>query len=212
MKWYKDAVVWITQGLIGRSKPSDLAFVGTRNGTTFVPYMEHVTCFFPAVLALGYLQGCPQAHLSLAKDLMHTCYLLYKQSPSGLAPEAVYFNQGNEAQADFKIKDEGVDMQNFLRPEAVESLFVLYQVTREQHYLEWGWDIFQAFEKVTFISSGGYSSVLDVRDRTPRYKDRMESFFLSETLKYLFLLFSDNVPIQLDKWVFNTQGHPLRIH
>lgn len=103
-------------------------------------------------------------------------------------------------------------MQNFLRPEAVESLFVLYQVTGNSQYMDWAWDIFQAFEKVTFIPTGGYSSVLDVRVQgPPSYKDRMESFFLSETLKYLFLLFSDNMPLPLDKWVFNTQAHPLPI-
>ena len=105
-----------------------------------------------------------------------------------------------------------MDMQNFLRPEAVESMFVLYQVTGDSRYQEWAWDIFQAFEKAAFIPSGGYSSVLDVRVHGhPTHKDRMESFYLSETLKYLFLLFSDNTPLPLDKWVFNTQAHPLPI-
>jgi endoplasmic reticulum Man9GlcNAc2 1,2-alpha-mannosidase len=36
----------------------------------------------------------------------------------------------------------------------------------------------------------------------------MESSFLSETLKYLFLLFTDDGEIlSLDKIVFNTRGH-----
>jgi hypothetical protein len=30
-----------------------------------------------------------------------------------------------------------------LRPETVESLFVLYRVTRDEKYRQWGWDIFQ---------------------------------------------------------------------
>lgn len=39
----------------------------------------------------------------------------------------------------------------------------------------------------------------------------MQSFFLAETLKYLYLLFSPPSVISLDEWVFNTEAHPLRI-
>jgi mannosyl-oligosaccharide alpha-1,2-mannosidase len=41
--------------------------------------------------------------------------------------------------------------------------------------------------------------------------DKMQSFFLAETLKYLYLLFSPSSVITLDEWVFNTEAHPLRI-
>jgi mannosyl-oligosaccharide alpha-1,2-mannosidase len=42
--------------------------------------------------------------------------------------------------------------------------------------------------------------------------DMMESFFLAETLKYLYLLFEDEpTVIPLNKYVFNTEGHPLPI-
>ena len=41
--------------------------------------------------------------------------------------------------------------------------------------------------------------------------DMMQSFFLAETLKYLYLLFSPPSVISLDEWVFNTEAHPLRI-
>eukprot|EP00252_Welwitschia_mirabilis_P007296 TRINITY_DN1853_c0_g1_i3.p1 TRINITY_DN1853_c0_g1~~TRINITY_DN1853_c0_g1_i3.p1 ORF type:complete len:101 (+),score=19.16 TRINITY_DN1853_c0_g1_i3:148-450(+) len=39
----------------------------------------------------------------------------------------------------------------------------------------------------------------------------MQSFFLAETLKYLYLLFSPPSVIPLDQWVFNTEAHPLKI-
>jgi len=41
--------------------------------------------------------------------------------------------------------------------------------------------------------------------------DMMQSFFLAETLKYLYLLFSPSTVIPLDEWVFNTEAHPVRI-
>ena len=40
----------------------------------------------------------------------------------------------------------------------------------------------------------------------------MESFFLAETLKYFYLLFSDKPIFDLRKWVFNTEGHPLPVY
>ena len=40
----------------------------------------------------------------------------------------------------------------------------------------------------------------------------MESFWLAETLKYLYLLFEDDPSVlSFDEWVFNTEAHPLPI-
>ena len=41
----------------------------------------------------------------------------------------------------------------------------------------------------------------------------MESFWLAETLKYLYLLFDDSSPavLPLDQYVFNTEAHALPI-
>ncbi|CAG0879614.1 unnamed protein product [Darwinula stevensoni] len=71
---------------------------------------------------------------------------------------------------------------------------------------------FEAFEKYTRVEHG-YSSIKDVRNpENPGYKDKMESFFLGETLKYFYLLFSDTPhEFDLTQWVFNTEGHPLPI-
>jgi len=45
----------------------------------------------------------------------------------------------------------------------------------------------------------------------PTKDDVQQSFFLAETLKYLYLLFSDDSVLPFDKWVFNTEAHPLPI-
>ena len=37
----------------------------------------------------------------------------------------------------------------------------------------------------------------------------MESFVLAETVKYFYLLFDPDYPIPLEKYVFNTEAHPL---
>lgn len=105
------------------------------------------------------------------------------------------------------------DAHNLLRPETVESLFILYRLTGNSTYQDWGWQIFQAFEKHTRIAEGGYSSINNVRSvENPRLRDKMESFFLGETLKYFYLLFEEDFNVlSLDKFVFNTEAHPLPI-
>ena len=61
------------------------------------------------------------------------------------------------------------------------------------------------------MESGGYSSLQDVTVVPPLRRDKMETFFLGETLKYLFLLFSDTSVLPLTEFVFNTEAHPLPI-
>jgi mannosyl-oligosaccharide alpha-1,2-mannosidase len=39
----------------------------------------------------------------------------------------------------------------------------------------------------------------------------MESFFLAETMKYLYLSQDPDMPIDLKKYVFNTEAHPMKI-
>ena len=102
-------------------------------------------------------------------------------------------------------------------------------------YKEWGWRVFEAFERHSRVESGGYVSLENVlanvkdkpsvidghvdgpsaRDSDLHPRDKMESFWLGETLKYLYLLF-ENEPtgddlFPLDQFVFNTEAHPLPV-
>ncbi|KAJ2048968.1 mannosyl-oligosaccharide alpha-1,2-mannosidase [Coemansia sp. S2] len=106
----------------------------------------------------------------------------------------------------------GVDSRYILRPETLETLFILYRVTGDPKYQEWGWNIFLAIEKHAKVEAG-YAGVQDVysESSTSNHIDAMESFFLAETLKYLYLLFSPTDVISLDEYVFNTEAHPFRI-
>ena len=99
-----------------------------------------------------------------------------------------------------------------LRPEAIESWFYLYRLTGEKIYQEYGWKVFEAMEKYAKLPHG-YSSVQNVKKLPPQFRDHMESFFLAETLKYLYLLFADDQSIlPLTEYVFNTEAHPLPIY
>ena len=95
-----------------------------------------------------------------------------------------------------------------LRPELIESTYLLYRATRNPFYLHVGRDILQSLNNITRAQCG-YATVHDVLDRS--LEDRQESFFLSETVKYLYLLFDEDNPVNRNsmKFMFSTEGHIL---
>ncbi|XP_034697740.1 mannosyl-oligosaccharide 1,2-alpha-mannosidase MNS3 [Vitis riparia] len=236
---YEEATKGIRHLLVQKSIPKGLVFVGelpSGSKGAFSPKMDHLVCFLPGTLALGATKGITKEkamkdnlltfedleNLKLAEDLAKTCFEMYSVTSTGLAPEIAYFhtedyfeqgldggNKSSEYMNDIIIKY--ADRHNLLRPETVESLFVLYRITENPKYREWGWQIFEAFEKHTKVDSGGYSSLDDVTRLPPQRRDKMETFFLGETLKYLYLLFADSTVLPLDKFVFNTEAHPFPI-
>ena len=125
------------------------------------------------------------ADIQLAEALMDTCYEMYRQTTIGLAPEVTRFQVSEEP---FSVS--GSADHNLLRPETIESLFILYRVTGDDKYVDWGWQIFRAFEMHSKWPKGGYTSTSHVAKGPLKRTDKMESFFIAETLKYLLLLFS----------------------
>ncbi|XP_035628594.1 endoplasmic reticulum mannosyl-oligosaccharide 1,2-alpha-mannosidase isoform X1 [Oncorhynchus keta] len=208
---YLEAIEGVKKHLLRTSGPRKLTFVGELNHNRFNPKMDHLVCFLPGTLALGAHNGLPEDHMELALQLMETCHQMYIQMETGLSPEIAHFNLQPYDGRDVDVKP--ADRHNLLRPETVESLFYLYRFTKDAKYRDWGWDILESFNKYTRVPSGGYTSISNVRDPVnPGPRDKMESFFLGETLKYFYLLFSDDLELlSLDKYVFNTEAHPLPI-
>lgn len=85
----------------------------------------------------------------------------------------------------------------------------MYRITGDPAWMEKGWRMWEAIIKAT-RTEVGHSAVDDVLDRNPVQLDEMESFWLAETLKYFYLLFSTPDTISLDEWVLNTEAHPFR--
>lgn len=144
--------------------------------------------FMPAMLVLG-------KDLLLAEKIQQSCYKMW---------------------IDFDIEPEEFNYESFeitapyylLRPENIESAFYLYRVTKNPQYLEMGKTYFESIVKYCRIDEG-YASLKSVV--TKEKMDSMESFFLAETLKYLYLIFAPEETLDLNKFVFNTEAHPFRI-
>ena len=88
----------------------------------------------------------------------------------------------------------------------------MYRITGDPIWQEKGWRMFEAVIKAT-QTEVGHSAIDNVATppgETPVAVDSMESFWLAETLKYFYLLFTNPRVISLDEWVFNTEAHPFR--
>ncbi|KAJ5659574.1 Glycoside hydrolase family 47 [Penicillium longicatenatum] len=97
----------------------------------------------------------------------------------------------------------------YLRPEAIESIFIMYRLTGDDAWRRKGWKMFEAVSKYTRTELAN-AAIVDVMSSKPVKKDTMESFWLAETLKYFYLLFSDPSVVDLDKYVLNTEAHPFQ--
>lgn len=200
------------QGIIDNLlvKPPKNWYITEMRGGQRINKVDHLVCFASGMFALAHATNATKRldqnvynSLEVGKQFGKTCYESYISTASGLGPET------------FSVNDHTGDIipgvrTYLLRPETVESIFILYRVTGDEMYRDWGWRIFEAIEKHCRVQYG-YSGVSDVTMVPVHHDDFQQSFFLAETLKYLYLLFSPVNVIPLDKWVFNTEAHPLRI-
>lgn len=142
--------------------------------------------FLPGVLVLGGAFG----H---ARRLQESCFAMWNLH--GIEPELLDYRR-------MQVVSPGYP----LRPEIIESVYYLYRYTKDPKYLEMGRTFFEGIRTHCRTDAGDtvLKSVV-----TKEKGDLMPSYFLAETLKYLYLLYSEE-PVDLEKVVFNTEAHPLR--
>ena len=205
-KMYADAMDGMHSQLLQQNCP-DMMYVADLKGPGRLEHkMDHLACFLPGLLALGvaHRPDAPNAarDLKTAEGLMDTCIRMYSQQATGVAAEYVRFDAGRCSMSN------GAN-HNLQRPETVESLMYLWRVTKNRKWRDAGWAMMQAFDRCCKIPSGGYVGLRDVTNINSPKDDTQQSFWLAETLKYLYLLFSPDEVVPLDKYVFNTEAHPV---
>jgi len=208
-KTYDDAMAAIETKLFQRSQKNHFLYVAEWKSGRLEHKFDHLACFVGGMFALGAqsLDDEEKAKwMKSAEDIATTCHESYIRTPTKIGPESFRFDSfGNEAVA---IRRN--EKYYILRPEVFETYFVLWRFTKDPKYREWGWEAVQALEKHCRVDNG-YTGLKDVYAANPVKDDVQQSYFLAETLKYLYLLFSDDDLLPLDSWVLNTEAHPLPV-
>lgn len=182
-------------------------WVSMTKGQVTLPVFQSLDAYWPGVLSLF-------GEIGDAMKSLHNYHRVWKQF--GFTPEFY-----NIPQAEAGTNREGYP----LRPELIESVMYLYRATRDPYLIQVGVDILKSMQH-SAKTTCGYATINDVRDH--RKADRMESFFLAETTKYLYLLFDvDNFihntgsegeiidtqwgqcVVDAGGYIFNTEAHPI---
>ncbi|KAH8241946.1 hypothetical protein KR038_003159 [Drosophila bunnanda] len=204
---YDEAMQAILEKMVRISR-GGLIYVSDLTNNWMEHKMDHLACFSGGMFALGAAtrqNAYTDRYMAVGKGIANTCHESYIRTPTQLGPETFRFSEALEARA---LRSQ--EKAYVLRPETFESYFVLWRLTHDQKYRDWGWEGVLALEKHC-RTPYGYSGLRNVYQQPPPKDDVQQSYFLAETLKYLYLLFSDDSVLPLDKWVFNTEAHPLPI-
>nr|XP_026491184.1 ER degradation-enhancing alpha-mannosidase-like protein 2 [Vanessa tameamea] len=176
-------------------------------GHVTLPVFQSLESYWPGLLSLI-------GESDTAMRVLHNYHSVWKQY--GFTPEVYNLGTGEASSSRESYP---------LRPELIESIMYLYRETRDPILLQMGEDILRSIQH-SARTPCGYATIKDVRDH--RKEDRMESFFLAETTKYLYLLFDPdnfihnpgvhgtviNTPngeciVDMGGYVFNTEAHPI---
>lgn len=158
-------------------------YSGKRIGTNY----GALDAFFAGSLAMDN-------DLKKAADLQKSNYRMWMIH--GIEPEVMNYTT-------MKVENPSY----LLRPENFEAAYYLYQYTNDTRYQEMGKAMFENLIKFCRTDEA-YAALKDVT--TKEKQDSMESFFFAETLKYAFLLFSDQEKMNFHEVIFNTEAHPYR--
>ncbi|KAF0307545.1 ER degradation-enhancing alpha-mannosidase-like protein 3 [Amphibalanus amphitrite] len=176
---YEAVMKYISQG------PMLLDVHMHRPHTTTRNFMDALLAFWPGLQVLkGDVKSAIETHEMLYQVMQRHNFL----------PEAFT--------TDFQVHWG----QHPLRPEFVESTYLLHRATGDPYYLHAGKRVLQSLQRLAWVPCG-FAAVKDVR--TGQHEDRLDSFVLAETFKYLYLLFADESDLVLDinDFVFSTEAH-----
>lgn len=183
-------------------------WVSMHKGHVTLPVFQSLEAFWPGVLSLI-------GDVSAGMKSLHNYHQVWKQY--GFLPE--FYNIVNS--------EAGTNRDSYpLRPELIESVMYLYRATGDPYLLDIGVDMLRSIQH-SAKTPCGFATIRNVVDHSQ--EDRMESFFLSETTKYLYLLFDTENFIHNDGndgkifktdagklcvlgaggYIFNTEAHPI---
>lgn len=134
------------------------AAVAQGGGIQTIPEGQHLACFVGGMFALGGKMFGIDEHVEIGERIARGCVWAYQAFPTGLMPEVFRLlrcesTAGCEWDEDRWIKEgdrslpngfhDARDPRYILRPEAIESVFVLYRITGKRELQDIAWTMFQ---------------------------------------------------------------------
>ncbi|KAK6457677.1 alpha-mannosidase [Scheffersomyces xylosifermentans] len=178
--------------------------VGTNDGALQTDWIDSLGAFWAGLQVLtGQVTEAIKTHMIYLK-----LWNYFESIPERWV--YVHFNKPSKA----ITSNDSIALEWYpLRPEFIESTYYLYRATKDPMYLQIGERVLNLF-KNKFKTTCGFNGIQDVR--TGELQNRMETFVMGETLKYLYLLFDTKDEVFLHSnlmsnknWVFSTEAHPL---
>jgi Highly conserved protein containing a thioredoxin domain len=164
-------------------------YADMNTGARVATHYGALDAFFAGTLALS-------GDLDRARKLQDSNYRMW--TTWGIEPEEIDYKTMTVVYPGYQ-----------LRPENIESAYYLYSFTQDPKYRQMGRAYYESLVKYC-KTDAGFAALSSVE--TKQKRDAMESYFLAETLKYLYLLFAPPQTLDLNKFVFNTEAHPMRKH
>ncbi|TVY78220.1 putative mannosyl-oligosaccharide alpha-1,2-mannosidase 1B [Lachnellula suecica] len=167
------------------------------------PEGQHLSCFAGGMYALSGRLFDREDHVDLGVRLARGCSYAYAAFPTGIMPEIfnmlpcdsldgcewdqeIWEKKGNQKLPKGFINAR--DPSYLLRPEAIESVFLLYRITGMVEFRDAAWDMFQSIQNATETEFGNARiDDVTVSDSPPNKRDSMEvrNFsFLSVALEF----------------------------
>ncbi|KAH8593366.1 glycoside hydrolase [Bisporella sp. PMI_857] len=211
------------------SRP-DVTFLAMYNGRQKIFYSQHLACFDGGNFILGGLVLKQQKYVDFGLALTEGCRNTYASTATGIGPEVFRWVEkdtptnskanppppANQVEFFNKAGFWSTGSNYVLRPETIESYYYAYRATGDQKYRDWAWDAFIAINS-TARTASGFANLDDVtKPGGGGLGDFQESFLFAEVLKYSYLIHSPDNEWQVEhngknKWVFNTEAHPLKV-
>jgi hypothetical protein len=222
-KWLENAYRKVANGVVEHLKVQindTHAFVAESSQSTNINLefkMDHLVCFVVGMLQLGKNAGGDPRITArddkAAGDIGRVCHNIYRMTPTGLGVEIVRFESERN---DYRMYPSPGARHYIMRPEVIEAMFYMQRFHPEAHD-EWGakaWAMYEKMEQHLKVPSG-WVGLADAMRLDSEKRDKMESFFVAETLKYAFLTAATRETaaeqLPLSDWVFNTEAHPFKV-
>jgi mannosyl-oligosaccharide alpha-1,2-mannosidase len=207
----------------------DLTFLSGLDENGVLTYtMDDYACFAGGNFLLGSKIFGSDSLYDLGIAAADGCHQTYNTTITGLGP--LYWGWYDSVNNTFP-PDSTVDIDSGYRkngakngefivngdevyasfPESVESWFYAHRISGDPRWAEYAWDMFLAINE-TARNSVAFATVNNVdMPFGESQSDSLDSFFFAEVLKYQYLSFADPSVIDLGRWVFNTESHPVLV-